>query len=249
MQSSPRVLLTLSYIGAGARSDLIALQALVTGGASEKEIMETQFGNYIRMYRGINRARNLIIGDRNWSTETLVYWGPPGTGKTRHALELGPDDDQFWLGRPRTTAGGAWWDGYDGQHTVVIDEFYGWLTRDLLQRICDRYPLMVETKGGATKFLAKRVIITSNLPPHRWYRKLGLGAMVRRFTEPLGYVFYLGNDEFPDPESYCLSMGFQYLGLTSEPGIVPLPPRSPVAGVAEPPPAVSDNLRRVRRRL
>lgn len=33
----------------------------------------------------------------------------------------------------------------------------------------DRYPMMVQTKGGQTQFLAKDLIITSNSQPWEWY--------------------------------------------------------------------------------
>lgn len=76
---------------------------------------------------------------------------------------------------------------------MVVDEFTGWIDNESLKRICDRYPYMVQTKGGAVPFVAKRVIITSNLPPEMWYKR-GLRAMKRRLEEPIGYVFFVGVD-------------------------------------------------------
>lgn len=124
---------------------------------------------------------------RSWKTEVVVYWGPPGTGKTRRAqFEAG--SNAYWLRKPISKNGALWFDGYEGQEVVVIDEFYGWIARDFMQRMCDRYPLMVEIKGSAVHFLSKKVIITSNQDPKDWW-KIGLGAMERRIE----HMEYMGD--------------------------------------------------------
>lgn len=64
---------------------------------------------------------------------------------------------------------GKWWQRYDGEHTVIMDDFYGWVPYDEMLRIMDRYPHKVETKGGYKEFLSKQLIITSNLHPCEWY--------------------------------------------------------------------------------
>lgn len=63
----------------------------------------------------------------------------------------------------------GWWDGYEGQQVVIIDEFYGWLGYDFILRLTDRYPLLVETKGGTVQFVSRVVIFTSNSHPRDWY--------------------------------------------------------------------------------
>jgi hypothetical protein len=65
---------------------------------------------------------------------------------------------------------------------VIIDEFYGWLPYDLLLRLCDRYPLLLETKGGQVQCSANTVIITSNLNPSQWYKNVYHKALYRRIT-------------------------------------------------------------------
>lgn len=69
----------------------------------------------------------------------------------------------------RQAAMGTWWDGYSGQSTVIIDEFYCWLGLDFVLRLLDRYPFAVETKGGSVQFTSKRVVFTSNAPSTEWY--------------------------------------------------------------------------------
>ncbi len=193
-------------VGQGKRTDIKQVFDMVKNGDSELAIADAAPQSWIRYYRGIERYRRLTTSARNFQTEVRVYYGPPGSGKSRRALsEAGTDS--YWLVRPRTTGGGVWWDGYSGQPTVVIDEFYGWLTRDFLQRLVDRYPLMIETKGGALSFTSKLIIITSNLHPKQWYKKVGLGALKRRLLPPIGKVVYMGDNKFPTPESYFHNFG------------------------------------------
>lgn len=174
----------------GRRSDILAVKAKIDSGATEKAIADEFFGTWCRSYRAFERYRRLSSIGRDWQTKVHVFWGPSGSGKSRQALALG-GSSQFWVVRPRDSRGGVWWDGYEGQDTVVIDEFYGWMSRDFTQRLCDRYPLVVETKGGAVPFAAKRIIFTSNKPPSLWW-KMGLGAMARRLEPPIGEVKFFG---------------------------------------------------------
>jgi len=174
----------------GKRNDLVALKRKLDEGMTEGEICtdEESFPVWAKYHKIIPRYRLLTGKQRDWPVFTQVIWGAPGLGKTRKARELaGPA--AFWLSRPSGQS--VWFDGYIGQDTIVIDEFYGWMSFDLLCRLLDRYPLNVETKGGSTPMVAKKVIITSNVPPREWYSKIGenrIGALWRRLSMPLGTV-------------------------------------------------------------
>jgi len=106
-----------------------------------------------------------------------VFCGRTGTGKSRRAwteagLEAYPKD-------PRS----KFWDGYQGQNHIVIDEFRGGIDVSHLLRWCDRYPVRVEIKGSSTCLTAGRIWITSNLHPRYWYPGLDedtLDALLRR---------------------------------------------------------------------
>jgi len=176
----------------GKRNDLQTLKRKLDEGASELAIAESDetFAVWAKYYKVVGRYRMLkCMNERKWHTYCQVYWGPPGVGKSRRALEeAGPG--AYWLPRPEG-ANTVWWDGYEGQEVVVIDEFYGWIMRDKMQRLCDRYPLLVQTKGGTTPFLAKKIIITSNEHPLTWWPKVGLGAMTRRLEGECGKIIHM----------------------------------------------------------
>lgn len=193
--------------GQGARSDLVSVRASLDRGASDLELSESFFSQWVRYHKAFTLYRTLHTHPRAWQTQAVAYWGPPGTGKTTAASEFDTPGNTYWLARPSGST--AWWDGYSGQRTVILDEFYGWLRRDLVQRLIDKTPIRVECKGGTIVFSAKTIVFTSNVDPARWYPRLGLGALERRLAAPIGCVVYVGNAEFPDSQSYLDSLSSQ----------------------------------------
>lgn len=185
--------------GQGKRNDLVSLKRALDEGRSEADIAQDDdlFPVWARHHKIIPRYKMFRSEhQRNWQTEVVVYWGPPGSGKSRRAMaEAGPG--AYWLPKPSSNSAPLYWDGYEGQEHVVIDEFYGWMPRDTMQRVVDRYPLTVACRGYSTPFVAKKVWITSNQPPDKWW-KIGLGSMERRLKAPIGTIELIG--EAPAPE-------------------------------------------------
>jgi len=154
---------------------LLRMKEMIDEGQSELQLAEEDFGTWSRSFRALERYRRLKTKPRNHETEVIVIQGPTGTGKSRYALEQYPD--AYWKQRSN------WWDGYGTEETVIIDEFYGWLPFDLLLRLCDRYPLLVESKGGQIQMVATRVVITSNAIPSLWYKNVYFPAFIRRVSK------------------------------------------------------------------
>lgn len=108
-----------------------------------------------------------------------VFYGPPGTGKSRRAwqeagLDAYPKD-------PRS----KFWDGYQGEENVVIDEFRGGVDIAHVLRWFDRYPVRVEIKGASSVLRSRNIWITSNIHPTLWYPmldELTMGALLRRLN-------------------------------------------------------------------
>lgn len=110
-----------------------------------------------------------------------VYWGVTGSGKTHRVFEeIG---SSFYI-KSSTT---KWFDGYNGQEDIVIDEFSGVIDIVHLLKWLDRYPCAVEVKGSQVYLNTKRWWITSNINPQDWYNKEGVtseqrAALRRRLT-------------------------------------------------------------------
>jgi len=191
----------------GERTDLKRVFELMSTGTSANEIMTDPdlFPVWARYYRAFEKFAMAKEPKRNWITFTQVYWGVSGCGKSRRAhyeASLKADgtvgEPYYVLRKPQGNA--VYWDGYNGEKHIIIDEFYGWIPRTQMQVICDRYPTIVDYKGGARNFLATKIWITSNEPPEQWWSRIGLGAMERRLTGEHGAVEHMTQPWAPPGE-------------------------------------------------
>ena len=96
---------------------------------------------------------------------SMIFWGPPGTGKTKWL------DDTFgrdgYAIAPDNT--GRWFDGcdcdvilFDDVEANAIPPFSKW------KQLCDRYPHSVPVKGGFILWKPKTIVFTSNQTPDQW---------------------------------------------------------------------------------
>ena len=173
----------------GERMDLKRVHALMTAGATAADLMinPDTFPVWCRNYRAIDRFLLETEPKRNQVTFTQVYWGTSGAGKTRRAYyeaslkaDGTPGEPYYVLRKPQGNA--VYWDGYKGEKNLIIDEFYGWIPRSQMLTLCDRYPCIIDFKGGARNCLVTKIWITSNDPPEQWWNRVGLGPMVRRLA-------------------------------------------------------------------
>ncbi|AGJ74760.1 replication-associated protein [Dragonfly associated cyclovirus 8] len=168
----------------GQRTDLQSLLAdIQDGNRNIQTLAQSHPTTYIRYFRGIHTYLNLVhpIAPRNFKTDTYYYWGPPGSGKSRRALEEATArcNESIYY-KPR----GQWWDGYHQQEGVIIDDFYGWIKYDELLKVTDRYPYKVQVKGSFEEFTSKHIWITSNVDTCDLYKFIGYctDAIERRIT-------------------------------------------------------------------
>lgn len=168
----------------GQRSDLQSLVADIQAGEkSYRNIALRHPTCFIRYHRGIRTYLNLAspVEPRSWKTSVYYFFGPPGSGKSRRALaEATALTEGTIYYKPR----GDWWDGYEQNDCVIIDDFYGWIKYDELLKITDRYPYKVPVKGGYEEFTTKHIWITSNVDTHLLYKfkNYSNAAFERRIT-------------------------------------------------------------------
>lgn len=118
---------------------------------------------YVRCYGQLRKIAEDHIEPLPQERTTVCYWGDAGTGKSRRAWEEATFDAY-----PKDPLS-KFWCGYRGHPHVVIDEFRGGISVGHLLRWLDRYPVVIDTKGGATSLKATRIWITSNVNPDDWY--------------------------------------------------------------------------------
>lgn len=113
------------------------------------------------------------------TVEVLI--GETGSGKTRYVEEK----EEILYKVQETSSNTMFFDGYQGQEAVLIDDFKGNIRFNFLLQLLDRYNLRVNTKGGTTNWCPKRIYITSNYEPHEWYPNLKvweIAPLLRRIT-------------------------------------------------------------------
>lgn len=156
--------------GQGARSDLLQLLDLAKEGAPALSAWEAAPEAMARYSRAFGECRlAYAMGKSREGVRVIVFYGDSGTGKTHDVEELLKGHVAAGQGVYRK-APGKWWDGYNLEPVVVMDEFYGSsLSYAEFLRIIDKYPMVVETKGGTVPLHATTFYITSNASPADWY--------------------------------------------------------------------------------
>jgi len=171
----------------GKRSDCADVVKLIKEGASNALIFESH-PNAIRYYKGLDFVRQSFKADvkRDWKTRVIVYYGVSNSGKSYLAKQNAGPNAYF---KP---PGNKWFDAYEGQETVIFDEFRGnWFDLSTLLRIFDAYPLRVEQKGNTVEFVARTIYVTSNVAPESWYPNIDaiqLRALLRRLDEVRHFI-------------------------------------------------------------
>ena len=122
---------------------------------------------YVQYSRGLekldHRYQTKRLKTKHRNVEVIVCWGDPGSGKSYWGQNYLPEST-FSL--PVANKGGVtWFDGYEGEKVLLMEDFTGKVDyRNLLQYL-DNYPLQVQVKGGYVWAQWEVVIITSNFEP------------------------------------------------------------------------------------
>jgi len=168
--------------GQGRRTDLTEISVKVKEGARLQTIADEHPESFIKYHKGISAL--VEISDkrvRPSKVDVILHIGLPGTGKTFWAHNELKEMPKFIKGSSTQ----HWWDGYEGEDIVVLDEFKGWLQYTSWCGIVDRYPVKVECKGGTKNFIASKIYITTNYEPLEWWKEgdFKREAIYRRITK------------------------------------------------------------------
>jgi len=167
----------------GKRTDLDELKKIIDRGGTLKDIADENFTAFIQYNRGFQEYKKIVDKSRRKcfrKVECIHIHGETGLGKTRKAM--GYSDDTYKI------QGSAlqWWDGYDGEKVLVIDEYDSQIPCTELLGILDGYQLRLPIKGSFTYANWEKVIITSNYRKlHTNAKPMHRAALNRRITETI----------------------------------------------------------------
>lgn len=147
----------------GLRSDLEAIRKRLRDGEKLLSIADDYFGSYIRYGRYFKEYQSLVLQERSkkWRNIKVKFLsGPTRCGKTRYAYDNYDVDDIFKIS---CSDGLKWFDGYQGQKVLILDEFKNQVQLTRMLDLLDNWQCRLEYKGGITYALWDTVIITTNL--------------------------------------------------------------------------------------
>jgi len=111
------------------------------------------------------------------SLENEWHWGGTGLGKSYTVRNKWPDAYIKALNK--------WWDNYEGEDTVIIEEFepsHAAKFGSMLKVWSDHYPFRAEVKGSNLLIRPRRIIITSNYSLKQCFEDaVGFEPLNRRF--------------------------------------------------------------------
>lgn len=154
----------------GCRTDLNKIKDnLVDGTTTLKRVVLDDPLIYHQYGRTLEKINNYVINNkfRSWMTKGTWYYGKTGTGKSHKAFQNYNNDTHYVLNQHDN----GFWQGYNGQEIVIINEFRGEINFSEILDIVDKYPKKVKIKGNdPVPLLAKQVIITSCFHPMDIYK-------------------------------------------------------------------------------
>lgn len=164
--------------GQGTRTDLELSAGMCAAGRSLADIAREQPSVFVKFHRGLAELRRVSFRPRR-RLELKVYliWGVTGSGKSRYVWDMW-GEEVYSLASQKP----VWFDGYDGQKVLLIDEFEGVLEfgREKLLKVLDIYPYLAPVKGGHVYAQWDKIYITSNNDLEAEFR--GDTALWRRVT-------------------------------------------------------------------
>ncbi len=173
------------FLTQGKRTDLDNLKIIIDEGGTLEDIAKADFKHFITYNRGFQVYKKIVdqrLRKGFRKVNVIHIHGKTGTGKTRKAMEDTENDVYKIQGKAL-----QWWDGYDGEKTLLIDEYDNDIALTELLGILDGYQLRLPIKGSFTYANWTKVFITSNIkklhinakPEHRQALKRRINSTIK----------------------------------------------------------------------
>nr|WAE42453.1 MAG: replication associated protein [Cressdnaviricota sp.] len=179
--------------GQGHRSDLESIVEQLTSGTKLSTIMMENPAVYCKYRNGLKDIAAEATKKKTTAfrkVEVTLLTGPTGCGKTRAAME----EASYKI----DGADLKWWQDYDGDDVILIDEYDNNLPITALLTLLDGYTKRLDVKGTHTYANWTKVYITTNLKEHEIHsnaKPAHRAALFRRITEIKSFWGKTGDEE------------------------------------------------------
>lgn len=162
-------------------------------GKTDKKYLFMKYGtSYMTKYKAVAHCIELVKTEPSYKPKDVQFlWGATRSGKSKGAIALFEEHLKipYFIKNAGT---GLWWDGYEGEDAVIIDEFdYTEISIKILNTWTDVHPCRVQTKGGMKLINPKYIVITSQTHYKDWYPFVDQGskdAFAARITNEHHYT-------------------------------------------------------------
>jgi len=142
----------------------------------------------IHSLRNYQLARSIVVEPYEHSECRGIWiYGPPGTGKSHTARLISKS--------PYLKQQNKWFDGYAGEHDIILDDLDTPALGHHLKIWSDKYACTGEVKGGQVQLTHRTFIVTSNYHPTKLFLdkdgnpdEVMCAAIIRRFK-----FYYFGS--------------------------------------------------------
>lgn len=151
----------------GENSKLKAITDKMQEGIPLSDAILEDAPTFVQNWRGLQEldghlARKRVPNKRDVQIE--LHYGKTGTGKTHYAFTKFPDLFKKPIGNA------LWFDGYNAESVVLIDEFTGQYPLSSVLQLLDCWKTQVEVKGGHRVLAATTILLTTNIHPSQFYK-------------------------------------------------------------------------------
>jgi len=176
----------------GKRNDLLEIKEKIDHGVPMTTVMEEHFTSWLRNHRALTEYKRLKTPRRTEKSFVILFLGPSGRGKSTTMLKLAQHLGSFFM-TAEAKKSGIYFDGYDGEDVLVMDEFDGYqMTPTMFNRICDFTPCTLPCHGSpGVQMTSRYVLIASNYHPKYWWRKRNANQLYQ-ITRRIDWIWKMG---------------------------------------------------------